>query len=500
VSGPPPNSGMDSKKNSQAHGSDVFAPLIQTDENGAENPRKIFPLHQTGHNSLPTTVSTKAAHAITTGKLGRKRLAELDGSRSTRDPGELWCTSVCHEILLGKIVAVAEWTGGMSYQRSSEELKTVTDTLWDAPRDGLDLLISRLTKWTKRNYTINKIEPNDAKIMIDFAFSEVLFARYLPPSYEKGYLLFIFSFGCVCLWDCPEEHRVDVLHLISPALLQRYQNPDDLPTTDFDITSLAYDEDTLNYFPPRHESLNQSIDEEVPTDDNHTLHNLLGNGQPNCLDGGNADAKHGLEEDLYDSLVAYSSQAEGLRQHKKRHIQKKIPPGTIKGDTIALINKKDRYERVAYSYALAQSCKLTVFEDNIDNSLSITRELPETLAKTGRISLNREEISTKIGELFSTRFYVNLYSDILDTPEFYWDHDVYEHTYKMARNYLEIPKRVNNLNSRLDIIKDLYDMLNQEILAVNGMKLEWIVIYLVLAEVLIELVWNILIRDTLKLV
>jgi len=263
---------------------------------------------------------------------------------------------------------------------------------------------------------------------------------------------------------------------------------------------LAYDEDTLHYFPPQSENINHSIEEEVPTDDNQTLHDLLGNGVPKIIGGHGTSADQGLEDDLYDSLVAYSSQAEGLLQHKKRHIQKKIPPGTIKGDTIALIHKKDRYERVAYSYALAQSCRLTVFEDNIDNSLSITKELPETLAKTGRISLSREEISTKIGELFSTRFYVNLYSDILDTPEFYWDHDVYEHTYKMTRNYLEIPKRVNNLNSRLDIIKDLYDMLNQEILAVNGMKLEWIVIYLVLAEVLIEIVWNILIRDTLKLV
>ena len=36
--------------------------------------------------------------------------------------------------------------------------------------------------------------------------------------------------------------------------------------------------------------------------------------------------------------------------------------------------------------------------------------------KTGKIHLKREDISKKIGELFLQRCYVNLHTDILDTP------------------------------------------------------------------------------------
>eukprot|EP01056_Protomagalhaensia_sp_Gyna25_P001953 Protomagalhaensia_sp_Gyna_25__1952@NODE_203_length_4429_cov_86_930296_g157_i0_p2_GENE_NODE_203_length_4429_cov_86_930296_g157_i0NODE_203_length_4429_cov_86_930296_g157_i0_p2_ORF_typecomplete_len358_score35_81DUF155/PF02582_14/7_4e55_NODE_203_length_4429_cov_86_930296_g157_i026113684 len=171
----------------------------------------------------------------------------------------------------------------------------------------------------------------------------------------------------------------------------------------------------------------------------------------------------------------------------------------IKQDIIHL-HSNDPFERLAYSYAFAQSCKLSVFEDRVEQTIDGTREVPESLAKTGKIPARRDEISKRIGELFLNRFYINLHTDILDTPDVFWEFDEFADLYTSCRSYLEIPKRVEILNQRLDIMKDLYDMLNQELTYQHGYKLEWIVIYLIVIEVVIEVVWNIIIRDTLKLV
>lgn len=40
-------------------------------------------------------------------------------------------------------------------------------------------------------------------------------------------------------------------------------------------------------------------------------------------------------------------------------------------------------------------------------------------------------------------------------------------------------------------------MLNQQVTHQHGTKLEWIVIWLIVAEVVVQLVWNMLIKDIL---
>jgi len=171
----------------------------------------------------------------------------------------------------------------------------------------------------------------------------------------------------------------------------------------------------------------------------------------------------------------------------------------IRQDNIHLVTS-NTFEQLAYSYAFAQSCKLAVFENVVEATIDSTKAIPEGLSKTGTIQSNREEISKRIGELFINRFYINLHTDILDTPDIFWEFDEFADHYSSCRSYLEIPKRVEILNQRLDIIKDLYDMLHNELTIQHGYKLEWIVIYLICIEVIIEVFWNIIIKDILRLV
>lgn len=60
--------------------------------------------------------------------------------------------------------------------------------------------------------------------------------------------------------------------------------------------------------------------------------------------------------------------------------------------------------------------------------------------------------------------------------------------YDKLFQYLELEKRLDVLNKRLDILKELFDMLNDQLETIHSNYLEWIVIWLIVAEGLIGLV------------
>ena len=96
----------------------------------------------------------------------------------------------------------------------------------------------------------------------------------------------------------------------------------------------------------------------------------------------------------------------------------------------------------------------------------------------GSISLSKIEICKNIGSIFVKRSSVNLHSDMLDTPEIFWEYEEWDPIYKKIRKYLDIDKRLDVLNKRLDILRELYDMLNNEVKNMNQYYLEKIIIVL----------------------
>ena len=144
------------------------------------------------------------------------------------------------------------------------------------------------------------------------------------------------------------------------------------------------------------------------------------------------------------------------------------------------------FEKLAYSYAIAQSVRLDVFEDDIEKAISATSQIPIHLAKVGTVGMSNRQVTVKMGELFLQRSNVNLHSDILDTPELFWEFDEYEQMYILGRAYLDIDKRIEILNQRLDILKDLYEMLQNELNVKHSAKIEIIIIVLILAEIVLQ--------------
>lgn len=144
--------------------------------------------------------------------------------------------------------------------------------------------------------------------------------------------------------------------------------------------------------------------------------------------------------------------------------------------------------KLALSHGIAQSVKLGAFETSLQTTFQLTKQLPEDLAKYGRISLSRQEIRRKMGELFIARNSINLNMDVLDTPEFFWEYSELEPLYMLMANYLDIRTRVEILNQRLNVMHGLFEMLASELNHSHSNRLEWAVIWLILIEVIISLV------------
>jgi len=152
----------------------------------------------------------------------------------------------------------------------------------------------------------------------------------------------------------------------------------------------------------------------------------------------------------------------------------------VKNDRLTLDNH-DPLTKQAISIGIAQSTKLSFYEDNVEHIKFETRNLPIELAKKGKISLSSSQLSKLLAKLFIEKSNVNL-SSVVGTPDFIWEHQIYEKQYTMIRNYLEIQSRVKFLNQRLQVLHDLFEMLKGEVLSRSSQKQEWIVIALILIE------------------
>jgi uncharacterized Rmd1/YagE family protein len=163
----------------------------------------------------------------------------------------------------------------------------------------------------------------------------------------------------------------------------------------------------------------------------------------------------------------------------------------IEDDEIILPNH-DSLTKLAFSHGLAQSVKLSVFEQTIQKTIHLTKELPEHLAKQGSIKLSRHDIRRMMGRLFIDRSSINLHQELLDTPEFFWEHSELEPYYALIAHYLDRERRVNVLNQRLRIVQELFDMLAAELNHQHSSRLEWTIIWLIVIEVLLHVITDIL--------
>ncbi|EFJ48922.1 hypothetical protein VOLCADRAFT_90235 [Volvox carteri f. nagariensis] len=239
--------------------------------------------------------------------------------------------------------------------------------------------------------------------------------------------------------------------------------------------------------------------------------------------------------------VAQSAEQNPLTRYEKDEFTFNISvsePPHIQNDTITINRRQatDYQVRLAISHALAQSTKLSVYEEEVVALVEESRHLPQDLADHGRVSMSTKKLTQLIGKVFLQSSTLNLLSSVMDTPEFFWSapdqlqhhrqHHQHHHQhhplatihsptpdstsaslvsrnlpvfppprifpnhkalYERACEYLELDTRAEVLNARFQVLQEMLDMLRDHKNNSHAARLEWIIIWLLMVDVILML-------------
>ncbi|XP_069344071.1 required for meiotic nuclear division protein 1 homolog [Eulemur rufifrons] len=144
-------------------------------------------------------------------------------------------------------------------------------------------------------------------------------------------------------------------------------------------------------------------------------------------------------------------------------------------------------EKFAFSNALCLSVKLAIWEASLDKFIESIQSIPEALKAGKKVKLSHEEVMQKLGELFALRHRINLSSDFLITPDFYWDRENLEELYDKTCQFLSITRRVKVMNEKLQHCMELTDLMRNHLNEKRALRLEWMIVILITIEVMFEL-------------
>lgn len=139
--------------------------------------------------------------------------------------------------------------------------------------------------------------------------------------------------------------------------------------------------------------------------------------------------------------------------------------------------------KLAISYGFSQSVKLQYFETIIDGLIDKYNPMIQSLSHKGKMPISRKQMQQVIGEILGAKSEMNLISNFLYHPKYFWQHPTLEEHFIMLERYLHIQRRVNAINHRLDTLNEIFDMFNGYLENRHGHHLEIIIIILIIMEI-----------------
>ncbi|XP_047344338.1 required for meiotic nuclear division protein 1 homolog isoform X1 [Vespa velutina] len=158
----------------------------------------------------------------------------------------------------------------------------------------------------------------------------------------------------------------------------------------------------------------------------------------------------------------------------------------IKDGNIILTRDATNLEKYTFSNAIAQSVKLGIWETSLSHYINTVEFVTEDLRTGKKLRMSQREVLRKQGELFALRHLINLSSDLLDTPDFYWERDDLENLYQQIYGYFNIAKRTKVMNEKLNHCVELVAILSSHLSDRHHIRLEWMIIVLIMVEVAFE--------------
>lgn len=153
-------------------------------------------------------------------------------------------------------------------------------------------------------------------------------------------------------------------------------------------------------------------------------------------------------------------------------------------DCLTIENDSDEL-KLSLSYGFSQSAKLQYFETIIDALIEKYNPMIQTLSHKGEMPISRNQIQRVIGEILGAKSELNLISNFLYHPKYFWQHPTLEEHFTMLERYLHIQRRVNAINHRLDTLNEIFDMFNGYLESRHSHHLEIIIIALITIEIVI---------------
>lgn len=160
----------------------------------------------------------------------------------------------------------------------------------------------------------------------------------------------------------------------------------------------------------------------------------------------------------------------------------------LKNDSFYISKNNDSdMEKYTFSNAMSLSVKLGIWEASLERYIESMAYITGNLKKGSSLEISRSEMLRKTGELFALRHLINLSSDLLDVPDFYWDREQLEKLYQQTCSYFSISRRTRVMNEKINHCVELADLINSNLNDTHHVRLEWMIIFLIMIEVGFEI-------------
>jgi uncharacterized Rmd1/YagE family protein len=144
--------------------------------------------------------------------------------------------------------------------------------------------------------------------------------------------------------------------------------------------------------------------------------------------------------------------------------------------------------------ALAKSVALARDERRVNAVFDTIEPFAATLAGTGRPPWNRREMLKLVGQTLLVQHRVSGRVAVEDKPDVLWDRPDLERIYARLLDDYELEERGRTLKAKLDVIGETARALTEIIDADRSMRLEWTIVILILAEILLSVLQMVLMR------
>jgi len=180
------------------------------------------------------------------------------------------------------------------------------------------------------------------------------------------------------------------------------------------------------------------------------------------------------ESIIYDESEMMNFKMSGT---DKAHLEKGI---------INIVDDTDLIVKYTFSDAISASVKLGTWEADLEKIIDSIEFIAEDMRRSAKVKIHEDFVLQKTGEILELRHLLNLSSDLLDTPDFYWDREDLEHLFGVTCSHLAVSKRTRVVNEKLGHCLEIIEMINNHLRHEHSSRLEWIIIILIGIEIVFE--------------